>query len=254
MKVTVIGRSPAWQDADGACSGYLVETDTTRVLVDCGNGVFGKLRGRIDHRELDAVVISHPHGDHILDLIPFAYALLYGPQKAGDRVRLHLPPGGAGVLRTICGAFDSPTLMDDAFDVDHYDPESGIQVGDINFTMTEVPHFIPAYAMAISSDGCGRFVYGADCGVSDSLVDLAKGADILMVEATLPVNHEGPDGVESGHLTPVQAGLMARDAGAGRLVLTHASDCLDLEGSRLAAAEVFGGAVDVAREGLSWDL
>ena len=57
MRITVLGKSPSWQDADGACSGYLVEDDGVRVLIDCGNGVFGKLRRFADYLDVDA---AHP--------------------------------------------------------------------------------------------------------------------------------------------------------------------------------------------------
>ena len=79
MRLTILGKSPAWSDAGGACSGYLVEEGETTVVVDCGNGVFGKLRERVDYADVDAVVISHLHGDHVLDLVPFSYALKFGP-------------------------------------------------------------------------------------------------------------------------------------------------------------------------------
>src|ERR687894_167319 len=75
MRLTVLGKSPSWQDAGGACSGYLIEEGDTAVLVDCGNGVFAKLRERIDYVDVDAVVLSHLHADHFLDLVPYAYAL-----------------------------------------------------------------------------------------------------------------------------------------------------------------------------------
>ena len=81
MRLTILGKSPAWSDAGGACSGYLVTEGKTAVVVDCGNGAFGKLRERISYAEVDAVVISHLHGDHVLDLVPFSYALKFGPER-----------------------------------------------------------------------------------------------------------------------------------------------------------------------------
>jgi ribonuclease BN (tRNA processing enzyme) len=72
VRLTVLGKSPSWQDADGACSGYLIEEDGTTVLLDCGNGVFSKLRRFRDYTKVDAVVISHLHSDHFLDLVPFS--------------------------------------------------------------------------------------------------------------------------------------------------------------------------------------
>ena len=81
IRLTILGKSPSWQDRDGACSGYLVEVDAgPRLLIDCGSGVFGKLRRHGEFERIDAVLISHLHADHLLDLVPFAYALTYGPQ------------------------------------------------------------------------------------------------------------------------------------------------------------------------------
>ena len=81
MRVTVLGKSPSWQDAGGACSGYLIEEGDTAVLLDCGNGVFCKLRRYRDYVAVDAVVLSHLHADHFLDLVPFSYALTYAPRQ-----------------------------------------------------------------------------------------------------------------------------------------------------------------------------
>src|SRR5438045_3116411 len=81
MRLTVLGKSPSWQDADGACSGYLVEDGDSCALVDCGNGVFSKLRRFRDYATVDAVVVSHLHADHFLDLVPYSYALTYAPRR-----------------------------------------------------------------------------------------------------------------------------------------------------------------------------
>ncbi|HEY2637325.1 MAG TPA: MBL fold metallo-hydrolase, partial [Solirubrobacteraceae bacterium] len=106
MRITVLGKSPSWQDAGGACSGYLIEEEGVALLLDCGNGVFGKLREHIDYVDIDAVVISHLHADHFLDLVPYAYALTYAPRQQPvpvhiwpgtdnpARPRLIVPPGG----------------------------------------------------------------------------------------------------------------------------------------------------------------
>jgi Metal-dependent hydrolases of the beta-lactamase superfamily III len=81
MRLTVLGKSPSWEDADGACSGYLLEQDGWAVVLDCGNGVFSKLRRFRDYTRVDAVLVSHLHADHFLDLIPWAYALTYAPRQ-----------------------------------------------------------------------------------------------------------------------------------------------------------------------------
>src|SRR6266480_7408050 len=81
MRITVLGKSPSWQDAGGACSGYLIEDGDFALLLDCGNGVFSKLRLFRDYVDVDAVVLSHLHADHFLDLVPYAYALTYAPRQ-----------------------------------------------------------------------------------------------------------------------------------------------------------------------------
>lgn len=249
MKIRVIGKSPAWQDAGGACSGYLIEHAGSNLLLDCGNGVFGKLREAVDYCSVGDVLISHMHGDHMLDLVPFAYGLLYGPTEPGHAVNLWLPPGGIDVMRTICGAFGSEGLIEEAFTVAEYDPDAALAVGQLKIDFRHVPHFIDAWAVRIA-EGESRFVFGADCGPSDRLREFAAGADLLILEATFA--HDAAEA--DGHMTPAQAGLLARDANAARLVLTHVSDCLDLEASRRAAAEVFGEAVAVAAAGDIWQV
>src|SRR3954471_24877894 len=103
MRLTILGKSPAWSDAGGACSSYLVEDGSTTLVVDCGNGAFGKLRARVGYGEVDAVILSHLHGDHLLDLVPFSYALSLGPGAAGreSKPRLIAPVGAGDFLRRL---------------------------------------------------------------------------------------------------------------------------------------------------------
>src|ERR687886_280662 len=134
MRLTVLGKSPSWQDAGGACSGYLVEEDGTTLVLDCGNGVFGKLRQHVDYVDVDAVVISHLHADHILDLVPYSYALTYAPRQQPvpvhvwpgvefpPRPDLHAPPGATEVFRRIVGAWGNEDLIENAFHLHEYDP------------------------------------------------------------------------------------------------------------------------------------
>src|SRR5919197_1017835 len=117
MRLTVLGKSPSWQDVDGACSGYLIEDSGASLLLDCGNGVFAKLRQHRDYTELDAVLISHLHADHILDLVPYAYALADAPRQEPvpvppwpgtdhpARPELDAPRGAVETFRRLCSAW-----------------------------------------------------------------------------------------------------------------------------------------------------
>ena len=153
MRVTVLGKSPSWQDADGACSGYLIVEQDTRVVLDCGNGVFGKLRRYCDYTRIDAVVLSHLHADHFLDLVPFAYALTYSPRQqptpvdgwegtgSPARPRLVAPRGAAATFRRVAGAWGSDDLLEKAFELEEYGPSDEPRIGSLRFNFHLVPHF-----------------------------------------------------------------------------------------------------------------
>jgi ribonuclease BN (tRNA processing enzyme) len=257
VRVTVLGKSPSWQDAGGACSGYLVQEGEHTLLVDCGNGVFGKLRTQVDYVDVDAVVLSHLHADHFLDLVPFSYALTYAPrqQEADTPVRpaLHAPPGARETFRRVTGAWGSDDLIEQAFALAEYAASDEIRVGPLQLRFHRVDHFVECFAIEITSEASrGRFVFGADTGPSDALVRFAQGADILMVEATLMrVEGNGP----RGHLTPAEAGDHALRAGVASLVLTHITDELDWDRALDEARTAYrGGIVSVAREGSVFEL
>jgi ribonuclease BN (tRNA processing enzyme) len=260
VRIIVLGKSPAWQDAGGACSGYLVEEDGFGLLLDCGNGVFSKLRGFRDYVDVGAVIISHLHADHCLDLVPFAYALTYAPRQQPvpvggwpgtehpARPELYAPLGSSETFRNIVSHWGSEELIEHAFELHEYDASDELEVGPFSVRFCEVPHYLVTFAVEISSKtaGAGRFTYSADCRPNDALVEFAQGTDMLLIEATLPRPER--TGVR-GHLTPGEAGDHGRRAAAGRLVITHISDELDTAWARAEAEESFGGPVQLAAEG-----
>jgi ribonuclease BN (tRNA processing enzyme) len=255
----VLGKSPSWQDADGACSGYLLEDDDATVLLDCGNGVFSKLRRYRDYTKVDAVVISHLHADHFLDLVPFSYALTYAPRQqptpvdrwpgtdSPARPQLYAPQGAREVFRRVVGAWGNEDLIENAFELIEFAPNDVLEVGSMRFRFQGVPHFTKTFAIDISStNGGGRITYGADCSPNDELVEFARDTDLLIVEATLPRPER--TGVR-GHLTPKEAAEHASRANVKRVLLTHVSDELDELWVKGCAREAFKGPIAVAREG-----
>ena len=259
----MLGKSPSWQDADGACSGYLVEDGDVCLLVDCGSGVFSKLRRFRDYVDVDAVVITHMHADHFLDLIPFACALTYAPRQQPVAVerwpgtdapacpQLLVPSGASEILRTIASAGGQPYLLEEAFAISEYDTSSTIQIGSLSVHFQPVPHFLPSNAIQVRCADGGRFVFGADHGPTDALDGFAVDSDLMILEATLPrPERDGP----RGHLTAGEAGEHAARCNAGRLVLTHISDELDSERALAEAQRAFAGPVEVAREGAVYEV
>ena len=263
MRVTVLGKSPAWQDAGGACSGYLVEEDGCVLLVDCGNGVFGKLRERVDYTSVDTVVISHMHADHFFDLFPFAYGLLLTPRQqpvpvAGwpgtsdpARPRLITPIGGRAIVRSISSAWGDEALVESAFQLEEYEATSTFQVGPFTLRFAEVPHYILTFAIEVRTQDGKRVTFGADCCPNDALVEFARDTDLLVVEATLPRPER--TGIR-GHLTPGEAGDHARRAGAKSVLLTHVSDELDGDWVKAEGAAGFGAPVALAADGAAFDI
>jgi ribonuclease BN (tRNA processing enzyme) len=263
VRITVLGKSPSWQDAGGACSGYLVEDAGHVVLVDCGNGVFSKLRDHIDYVDVDTVLVSHLHADHFLDLVPFAYALTYAPRQqpvpvAGwpgtsepARPELYAPVGAGDTFRHIVSCWGQDCLIENAFTLHEYQPWEEFDAGPFHVRFCEVPHYTPTFAIELSCDGGPRLTYSADCSPNEELVEFARGTDLLLIEGTLPRPERTG---ERGHLTPGEAGDHGRRAGAKRLVMTHFSDELDSVWAREEAATAFGGPVDLAHDGAVYTL
>jgi ribonuclease BN (tRNA processing enzyme) len=237
-----------------------VEEDGTVLLLDCGNGVFAKMRTFVDYIDVDAVVISHLHADHLLDLVPYAYALTYAPRQqpvpvdrwpgtdTPARPTLHVPPGGREFFRRVVGAWGNDDLIENAFDLREYDVGEELTIGAIRVRFHPVPHFTPTQAVELTSaNGGGRIVYGADHRPSEEVIRFAEGADLVLLEATLPRPERHG---QRGHLTPTEAGEHGRAAKAKRLVLTHISDELDPLWARDCATEAF----EVACEGAVYEV
>jgi ribonuclease BN (tRNA processing enzyme) len=263
VRITVLGKSPSWQDAGGACSGYLVQQDGFSLLVDCGNGVFGKLRQVIDYVDVDAVIISHLHADHFLDLLPFSCALTYAPRQqpvpvggfpgtdSPARPQLHAPPGATATFDAIATAAGLPAILNDAFDVREYTPGETLQVGPFALRLHAVPHWVETVAIEVAAGG-SRFTYGADGAPSEDLAAFAEGTDLLLVEATLPRPER--DGVR-GHMTPGEAAGVGAHAGAARVVLTHMSDELDAQWALDEGRAAYpGGTVELAADGAVYEI
>ena len=227
VRITVLGKSPSWQDIDGACSGYLIEDGDTALLLDCGNGVFSKLRRFIDYVDVDAVVLSHLHADHFLDLVPFSYALTYAPRQQPVPVHrwngtddpahpvLHAPTGARDTFRRICGAWGPEDLIEGAFDLREYDVSQTIAVGGMRLRSPRSP-----ITRARTRSRCRPTARAGSCSARHPAhrrsCRVREGHRPVMVEATLPrPERQGP----RGHLTP--GGRRARPPGRGAAARHH---------------------------------
>ena len=201
------------------------------------------------------------HADHFLDLMPFACALSYAPRQLPvpvaswpgtdhpARPRLFVPPGASELLRAVAAAGGQPELIDTAFELErvrHRRDGRGRPPALRAFSRSRTTSRRNAIAIT-STEGGGRFVFGADHGPTDALREFAAGADLLMLEASLPFPM--PDDPSRGHLTAAEAGEHAAGCGAARLVLTHITDELDHERRSPTRARGYDGPIEIAADG-----
>lgn len=256
MRLTTLGGSAAGPNPGQGCSGSLVEIGSTRVVLDLGPGTLPELRRHADYRTVDAVVISHLHVDHVLDVLALRYALAYNPIPPPHPVPLWMPPGGRGFLDRVALAFagsDGATLFfDEVFEVAEYDPERTLDLGGARLRFAPTVHPAPCWAIRVDgTNGEAGVGYTADTGPAADLVPLLAGAAILLSEATsppMPADHAAG----RGHLTPSEAATLAAAANVSTLVLTHLWEENGIERAVSEAAAVFSGRIEVARPGLSF--
>ena len=251
MRLTVIGCGPAAPQSDTPASGLLVESGSTAVLLDCGYGVVGRLRGVVDPLGLTGVVIGHLHADHALDLAALRY-LHPWPGRTEDRPAVWLPPGGRSHLDGLAAVMsERPSFFEDAFDVREYIDGVAFQLGGISVTPRATQHYVPAYAMSVSDPEGARLVYCGDSGPTESLAAIAQDADLLVEEATLA--SAADDEPRRGHSTAGEAIDIAIRARATRLLLTHYPSAHRRDLLAMAVA-TRGVAVEVARPGLRLEV
>jgi ribonuclease BN (tRNA processing enzyme) len=231
----------------GACSSYLVRGAAATVLMDCGPGTLERLHRRSLLPELDAIVISHMHADHMLDLVPLSNSFSLS-HRGADRppLRVLVPESdGPRVLTDLAMTFGSRERFTRAFAIETYTSTSKPAFGDLSFTFAPTAHPGRCFAARVT-DGRATVVYGADGSPSAAVEVLACDADLLVLEATFATDTDAA--AAHGHMTAVEAGRLAYDAAALRLLLTH-----HLAGTREddlveAASRSFSGPIRLAHE------
>jgi len=232
VKLTVVGCSGSGPGPKSPASSYLVEHDGYRVLLDLGNGAFGPLQGHADPASIDAVFLSHLHADHCLDVAPFVVWHRYAGPKTRSLVPLYAP---VGAERRLALAYDGDgDTLTDVFDFVPVGPGS-FTLGPFEVTLARTEHPVECYAIRLAVDG-RSLVYTGDTGPCSRVVELARGADVLLAEAA---HAPGPDLPKGLHLTGREAGEHAAAAGVGRLLLTHIPAWVDEIGQLFAASAVF---------------
>lgn len=248
MRLTVLGCAGTFPGPDSPCSSYLVEHDGFRLLIDMGNGALGNLQRCGDLLGVDAVVLSHLHADHCLDLVSYAYARHYHPGGAAPRIPVYGPEGTERRLNQVYGGPEGKGLGE-VYDF-RAAREGLLSIGPFEMTLDRVNHPVECYGVRLEAAG-RTFAYSADTGQSDALVELARDADLFLCEASFLDGTKHPDNV---HLTGCQAGEHATRAGARFLLLTHLVAWGDEQRSLVDASSSYSGRLELARACTTYDV
>jgi len=247
MKLTVLGCSGSVPGPESPSSGYLIEADGFRLVLDLGHGTFGALQRHIAPADVDAIVVSHMHADHCIDLTAYIVSLRYG--GAGHRLKAPDRPipliGPEGLQHRLNTAYDPMARQLGLHELFAFAAPIGGELGPFGISFAPMNHPTPTHAVRLTHGG-STFVFSADTGESSELVDLARGADVLMCEASF-----GPDEeyVPNLHLTGRQAGEHAAKAGVGKMIVTHIPPWNSPEVQVDGAMTAFDGPIELATPG-----
>lgn len=247
MRLHIVGSSGTFPAPGRPASGYLVEQGSTRVWCDAGPGTYTALP--LDSDLVDALVISHQHPDHCSDLLTAFHAWtfrpeprtgvpLYAPQSVWERLQLFLGKGPDSVLY-------------ETFDFHPVWTGDEVSIGELDVTFTEMDHSVPTVGSRWTANNRTLFFTG-DTGPEGEWPGLAEEVDVMLSEASL----QGPSDQKTvpQHLTSTEAGTIAREVEAHRLVLTHIPPYFDPAKSVHEAEMAFDRPVTLATPSTSFDI
>ena len=251
MNLTILGSGTCAVTLCRSCSCYYLNAGGMHILFDMGFGALRRLtEAGIDYRDIDVVITSHFHLDHISDLPPLLMALRFTPgYKRQKPLTLIGPKNFTKFLHDCRDLFGDWLLPTDEFELNiHELEEEQLVLGNCLITAKSTFH-------AENSNGyrfqCNdqTLMYSGDSGLCNALVELAHNADLALMECSFP-----DDEPFEKHLTPVQAAQIAETAGAKRLVLTHFYPTMENIDIPAACKEHYSGRISIAEDLARYDL
>jgi ribonuclease BN (tRNA processing enzyme) len=244
MELVVLGAHGTWPKPGGATAGYLLRQDGFTLWVDLGTGTMANLQRHIGLFEVGAMVISHSHPDHLVDLYPYFYARHFSEEHPVG-TPLFCPPEVLSRGMALFGQ-DTQAAVEKSFALTEIQPGSGFEAGPFRVTTAPMAHPVPTIGLRVETDGA-TLAYTADTGPTAELTPLTREANVLLAEASW--QEDGQERMPI-HLTGRQAGEAARDGAVGTLILTHIWPTLDRSRSVAEASEAFEGEIVLAEEGM----
>jgi ribonuclease BN (tRNA processing enzyme) len=244
MELTVLGAQGTWPGAGGENCGYLLSHDSYHLQIDAGTGTFARLQQVVGVNDVGAMLITHGHPDHFVDIIPTFYARHYG--GLGTPGLPFWSPGGFTDIAASLVSENGRNVMAEAYAFTTAAAGDVFELGPFRITPFEMQHIgVLTLGYRIEAGGV-VLAYTGDTGPCEEAIELARDADLFLCEATYQ-NHSN---LYPFHLSAAQAGEIATKAGADHLVLTHLTPELDHRTSIREAAATYAGAIDIAVPGM----
>ncbi|MGH2629887.1 MAG: MBL fold metallo-hydrolase [Actinomycetota bacterium] len=248
MELTVLGSAGTWPGPGGATCGHLLSHGGTHVWLDAGTGTFARLQEHIGIDDIAAIVVTHGHTDHFIDVLPAFYARHYGGMGAPG-LPFYSPDGFVEGMRLLVSE-NGRNVMDEAYAFSTVQGGDAFEVGSFRFTVFDMTHIgVNAVGYRVEAGGA-VLAYTGDSGPCDAVIEMARDADLLVAEAT----YQDSSSQAFFHMSATQAAEHATAAGARRLMLTHILPTLDPEISREEAAAAFEGVIELAQDGVTVEI
>lgn len=242
MKLTVIGYWGGYPAPESATSSYLLEKDDFTLVIDAGSGALSRLQKYKHVLDIDAVILSHYHHDHVADIGVLQYAWLVQSYVVGNRdiLPIYAHTEDREGFERLTHEFTEGVA---------YNPNETLEIGPFSITFLKTKHPVPCYGMRIT-DGESTLVYTADSSYQDEWIPFAKDADVLITDCNF---YKEQDGSQAGHMTSVEGATIAKQANVKELILSHLPQYGELQNLITEASEVFTGKILLAKEGLVWE-
>lgn len=255
VDVTIVGCAGSFPGPDSPASSYLVRAEhegrTWSLVFDLGNGALGALQRHISPYDVDAILISHLHPDHFIDLCGLYVMMRYAPDGLARDALPTWGPTGTG--RQLARAYGN-TAVEDVYEVFEFNElvdDAKIEIGPFRITTYPMRHPIPSFGFRIEAAG-RTLAYTGDTDLCDALTPLLTGADLVLIDSAFVEGRDSPEGI---HLTGRRAAEAAVRAGGVRcLMLTHIPPWNDPEVARAEAQEVWPGTVELAQPGATYPV
>jgi len=243
MRLTILGNCGPYPRSGGACSGYLLEEEGFKILIDCGNGILSRLLSITPLKEIDCIILSHLHSDHMSDIMVMRYAIALNKKDTVEKsIPLYAPISPKEIYDSI--------QFNKAFILNPLTESTVLNFGKMEFKFKLMEHSIETYGIIIKNED-KKFVYSSDTKLCDSIIEISKDADLLLCECNL-LQADLND--EIYHLSAKQVGSLARNCRVKRVLLTHLWPEYSYDEILREVKEEFNGEVEIAKELYSYEL